>query len=39
MAAAAAATTAEQQCYTTENWQAQLEEVLALQSIFAEDFR
>lgn len=25
--------------YTSEDWQAQLEEVLALQSIFADDFR
>lgn len=25
--------------YTTEDWQAQLEEVLALQSIYADDFR
>jgi hypothetical protein len=39
MAATAAAEAAEQQCYTNDNWQAQLEEVLALQSIFAEEFR
>jgi hypothetical protein len=39
MAATATATAVEQQCYTSETWQAQLEEVLALQSIFAEDCR